>query len=138
MHRRSPGTLGRAVVGGLCLPTDHVGHVVYNAGPMAGTRYTVRRADCLDEDKMPALGIIIAKSSSTECFIQTEGPIRGVYAGLEQGRTYLVGQDGDLARFVVDPPPGGQSLVELIGIATSDTELWLQGMPRERKIRRAV
>ncbi len=93
--------------------------MVYVSGPKVGSLFQVRLADPLDDAKMPGCGIIIKKNGATECFVQLGGNVTGVFTTLEPGKTYKVGEDGEIIR--VTPIPGilGYSMVQFVGIALS-------------------
>ena len=86
-----------------CGASDGVGAVVYIKGPPVGGKYQVETADPTDFDKMPAIAMIIQKSSptATECWIQFRGEITDVYGSLVPGEMLFVDETGGLS----DEPP---------------------------------
>jgi hypothetical protein len=98
-----------------CQTGDDVGKCVYEtAEPVSGV-YRVTTVDPGDWAKMPAVAVIVGKSSSTDCQIQFFGEIRDVYSGLGVGRAMFVGDDGSLTETPPVPPPGGSVFVQPMG-----------------------
>lgn len=85
---------------------------------------------------MPAIGIVISKPSATECYVRRFGLVRGLFSGLESGKTYKVGTDGALSRLAPSPGSLGYSHVQFIGVAHSPDSLFVS--PEfDRKVRRS-
>lgn len=103
-----------------CEASDGVGSLVYIKGPPVGDKYTVETADPSDFNKMPAIGMIIQKPSSTECFIQFRGQVRGVYAGLTPGELLFVDDSGLLAADPPDPEAGTPKFMQNVGVSLAD------------------
>jgi len=100
--------------------------VVCQSGPEVDGVIPVRLASCHDQDRMPAIGVVVAKQSALECHVRRSGPARGFWSGLEAGKTYKVGPDGEISRLA--PPVGivGFAVVQFFGIAESGDSLWVQ------------
>lgn len=73
----------------------------------------VTRADCASSALV--VGIIISKSSDTDCVVQTSGNVT-VFTGLTPGATYFLGQAGAL---VAPPLPTSVVYVQQLGTAAS-------------------
>ena len=103
-----------------CVATNVVGDIVR----ITGSGKTVDKVDCTDEAKMLAVGVIISKSSSTTCLVQTNDLAASVYTGLNPGKMYFVGSNGRPTTTRPTPTIGGTVLVQPIGFAI-DTNLFL-------------
>jgi hypothetical protein len=115
-----PGPFIDSVFTGTCLATNIVGDIVR----ITGAGMTVDKADCTNEAKMLAVGVIISKSGSTSCVVQTNDIVSGVYTGLTPGSLYFVGSNGRPTTTRPSPPTGGSVLVQPIGYAL-DANLFL-------------
>jgi hypothetical protein len=73
-----------------CTAAEAVGDAVYVTGSA-----TVRRCDPYDPSKMPAIGVITAKPTTTSCVVVTSGRAR--LAGLTTGVAYFVQPNGAAA-----------------------------------------
>jgi hypothetical protein len=105
-----------------CLLTDLVGDWVYVTGDKIGARYQVQKVDPTDVAKMPVAGVIVSKTSSTECVVQIGGIARGLYSGLTPGVLQLVGLDArpteSLAR-----PAAGVRVRQVVAVTLSATDI---------------
>lgn len=70
----------------VCSAAESVGDGVYISGPLSGGLPTVSKVDITDPAKMPAVGIIESKSSSTECVVQTGDIIENLPFTLTTGK----------------------------------------------------
>jgi len=96
-----------------------VGDLVY----VAGSR-VVDRVDITSFAKMPCIGCVSSKTSSTKCIVKMSGFIEGVYSGLTPQKMYFVGSDGRPAH----PPPIpslSPIFIQPIGVALDSTSLVL-------------
>jgi hypothetical protein len=107
-----------------CFSTDAVGDLVYIMGPKLGVYYQVAKVDIDDPAKMPAVGVIIAKVSPTECVVQTDGIVRGFYSGLVTGRPAFAGIDARATTTFVRPT-SGYRLLQIVGVSLSSMDLLL-------------
>ena len=76
---------------------------------------------------MPAVGVIIKKWDFTQALVQTEGVVEGIYSGLVAGKTYWVGETGQLSATV--PPLDGatqRAYTQVIGVAMDEAVLLLK------------
>ncbi len=100
-----------------CVATDAVGDLVYVTGANA-----VTRVDPMLTAKMPAIGIIVKKPSSTRALVQFSGAMTAL-GTLTAGQRYYVGDSGQLS---ATPPPGpGRRYVQPAGIALAPNVLML-------------
>ena len=108
-----------------CLSTDAVGKCVYISGPDVAGTYQVSTADPLDgSSKMPAFGIIISKSSATECLVQVTGELKGLITSLVPGRVVFVAADGSITQTIPTAPLSQLAYIQSMGVAlTSDVLL---------------
>lgn len=106
-----------------CLPTDLVGNFVFISGPPVGANIQVETVDIADAGKMPALGMIIGKTSATDCLIQFLGETpTGVSSGLTAGKVHFVGPTGKPSAAA---PSGPGQFVQKMGIALGPARLLL-------------
>lgn len=125
---------GKQIVTGLyksflanCLAADLVGDFVYTTGPKVGSLYQVSRVDIDVQAKMPAVGTIISKTSATECEVQFNALLQGVYSGLTPGARIFIGTDGRPAH-TLDRPLTGRRWLQSVGVAVSATDITLHLM----------
>jgi hypothetical protein len=115
-----------ATIRASCMLTDQIGDLVYIRANANGA-YKVARANPALRAKMPAVGVIIRKWGYTDCIVQLQGPVLGVYTGLALTTVYTVGDNG---RPVDTPPapaaPGDVRYVQHIGTPLDGAVLDLQ------------
>ena len=110
-----------------CVSTDEAGDLVYVRGDLdTEGRWRVERANCFDESKMPAVGIIVSKSSDTVGIMRRVGKI-DIFTGLDITKHYFVGQDGELQEGAPTAPSGSVAVAQRIGIPLDPDVLWLTG-----------
>jgi hypothetical protein len=103
----------------VCLSTDAVEDWVYVRNNYTGSKLTVAKADPSDSSKVPAIGVIISKSDSTNCIVQWMEKVN-IYTGLTAGRVYFLNTNG---RHTLTPPHGGIKYVQKLGVAVDETTL---------------
>lgn len=102
-----------------CPSGASVGDLVY----VSSAGY-VTPVDITDVAKVPAVGCILSKSSSTSCLVQTAGLAGGLYSGLTAGAMYYSGLSSRPS--ILPTPSVGQSLfLQALGIALDPTTLIL-------------
>lgn len=94
-----------------CLSGDALGDIVYRSSATA-----VEKCDISNASKMPAIGIIVEKPSSTRCKVRTLGTAN-VYTALNIGKAFFVGSDARPS--LTRPTPGIGQLAYLQGIGKS-------------------
>jgi hypothetical protein len=116
-----------------CTAAESVGDFVCIVADPPNGYDLVGKADPADFSKMPAVGVIISKSSPTACLVQWIGETPDIFAGLSSGEVYFVGADGKIAE---DPPaPTTVPLFsQFMGVATAPTRLYLR--PNDHMVRR--
>lgn len=125
MRRRTAPTSFASVVRCSCSSAEQVGDAVYQSGDEVDGVIPVRRASCEDSEKMPAIGIVISKPDAVECYVRRIGLVRGLFSGLESGKTYKVGVNGTLSRLAPSVGPLGYSHVQFLGVAQSPDSLYV-------------
>lgn len=110
-----------------CLSTDSVGDPMCVRGDRVNGKWRVERADPTQDAKMPAIGILISKSTPTVGVIQLFGPVMDVFTGLDLNvRAYMVGASG-ISPTVPSPGGGGYAWVQHIGKPVASDVLLLLG-----------
>jgi len=106
-----------------CQSSDAIGDFVCISGDPVGGIDTVTKADPTDFNKMPAVGVIVAKDGPTQCLVQWFGETPEIFSGLSSGEIYFVGLDSKIA----ERPPLGASptFSQSIGVATASNRLYL-------------
>jgi hypothetical protein len=92
---------------------------------MINDKWRVQKADPFDSTKMPAVGILIEKSTPTVGVVQWIGPCN-IFSGLIPGKIYHVGLSG---LTIAPPVPGGlgYSMAQIFGYAVAPGILVLTG-----------
>ena len=110
-----------------CLSTDSVNDLVCMRGLPSLEKWRVQKADPSDYSKMPVVGVLLLKTTPTVGIIQVNGPLLGVFSGLQYDRPCFVGSSG----IVQTPPsPGGAGqvmFVQEIAFATDVDAVFLTG-----------
>jgi hypothetical protein len=103
------------------LATDDVGDLVYVSGAPVGGLFTTTKANPFDKTKMPAVGMVLSKSSPTVAKVILSGVITGLYIGLIPNKVYFVDPS---ARLSATPPVGGTRYVQQVGVALSSSSFF--------------
>ena len=104
-----------------CTAADDLGDCVKISGDAVAGVYQVTSVDITAPDPNPACGIIISKSSPTDCVVQVSGTMSGIYTGLTSGRLYFVDVNSRLDTAPPVPPGVGDTrYVQAMGQAVSD------------------
>jgi len=116
-----------------CTAAESVGDIVCIADDPPNGLDIVAKADPSDFNKMPGVGIIIRKSSSTRCVVQWRGETPNLFTGLSSGEVYFVGTNSQLAE--LPPAPAGAPLfTQFMGVATAPTRFFVR--PNDHMVRR--
>ena len=94
-----------------CTATEQPGDAVY-----VSTANTVARASAINPAKMPAIGFVLSKPTTTICKILTDGALTG-FTGLTPGATYYVSDTPGQ----ISTTPGTQE--QEVGVAYNTTTL---------------
>jgi hypothetical protein len=106
----------------LCLSTDQLGDVVYISGDKIGSYYQVAKVDITTTTKMPAIGIIVQKLTSTTCVVMYSGEVTGLYTGMTPGETMFANSSSQLSETPPGAPTTGIVAVQAIAYSlSSDT-----------------
>lgn len=98
-----------------CPATMTVGKWVYISGPSISGVYQVKAVDISDPIKVPAVGVVVEKLSSTSCRVMWEGEVTGVFSSLTPRRVYFIQSDGSIG--IVPPASGSGYYVQRVGLA---------------------
>ena len=104
-----------------CQATDQVGDLVHISGDSTGGLIQVTKVDITDYSKMPGVGAIVSKSSSTQCMILRYGILS--VTGLVPGKTYFVDFDGTPTATRPVAGVGQKVFVQVIGVAMDSSRL---------------
>ena len=109
MHLRNPVTVAQGDTRYLrylqdvaCLTGDVIGNCVCIRGDRVNGKWRVQTADPEDVTKMPALGILISKSTPTVGVVQLFGPCES-FSGLTPGSSYFI-NGSSISLTMPDPP----------------------------------
>jgi hypothetical protein len=108
-----------------CIGTDLVGDFVYISGAAVGGLYTATRCDPLNPSTMPAVGVIVSKSSTVRCFVQALGEL-GTGGGMTPGGRFWIGLDGQLDSSPPVPGAGELVVAQVVGVALDADTLLLR------------
>lgn len=111
-----------------CLMGDTVGKLVSirDVKTLTG-RWRIQTADCTDPTKMPAVGVLISKSTPTTGIMQLLGEVESIFAGLDVTKPYFVGPAGALVNPAPVPAPGNRVYVQKFGFPVAADVLYLTG-----------
>lgn len=116
-----------------CTDTESVGDFVCIANDPPNGHDLVGKANPADFTKMPSVGVVISKSSPTQCLVQWFGETPNIFSGLSSGEVYFVGVDAKIAE--APPVPTTVPLfTQFMGVATAPTRLYLR--PNDHMVRR--
>jgi hypothetical protein len=104
-----------------CLTTDSVGDIVRISGDSIGGIIQVTQTDITDYSKMPGVGVILSKSTPTDCKVLRYGMLNTT--GLIPGRIYFVDTNSRLTAVRPISQLGVKVFVQTIGIAMDSSRL---------------
>lgn len=108
-----------------CLATDVPGAPVHITGPAVSSRPQVATADATDGSRMPAIGFIEQKITSTSCMVRTAGVLSGIVTGLSPGKPVFVGT-GSVSHAPLPIPTFPYTYTQTMGIALTSSTLLVQ------------
>lgn len=121
---------GGQVFEATCAPTDEVGTFVRIAGDEVDGLTSVTAVDVTDSAKMPCVGVLVYKYSSTRCRVARDGRVSfpALASPLIPGKRYFVDYDGAPTS---NPPslyasPSGYVMLQCVGVAASSSSLELR------------
>jgi hypothetical protein len=109
-----------ARVSAICTAAETVGDMVYTSGPRIGAKYQVRKISVSTIGKRIIFGMIISKSSDTECVVQWSGVVSGLYTGLVTGLQLYVDLSSRLSTTPPELPTSGTRLFQVAAVSVSD------------------
>lgn len=109
-----------------CLTGDQILDWVCIRDDKINGKWRVEKADIYDRTKMPAVGVLISKSTPTVGVIQTIGPC-SAFGGLDWTKTVAwLGASG-LQYIMPSTGPSGYSIVQRIGKPIASDIFWVTG-----------
>jgi hypothetical protein len=119
------GSATRSILEANCLATDTVGDAVRITGDTVSGKYQVTKVNIDVIPTMPAIGIIIRKTSTTACEVQVSGVVRDVYTGLTFHKRLFIDTTGKLIEGPPARPTTGFRAVQVMGVVLDATALLL-------------
>jgi hypothetical protein len=116
------GKKSQDITQAICSPAEQVGSWVYKNGEVDGLDW-VRMADPLMKSKVPAIGVIIEKSTDTLCKVQWAGETPESFSGLTPGAVYFLGADALLSNSPPQPNAGSFVYLQPLATAVSDKKV---------------
>lgn len=107
-----------------CLNGDSVQDFVCIRGDRVNGKWRVEKADPDDEAKMPAIGVLISKSTPTVGIIQTAGPCT-LFSGLDYAKPMYHLSTTGIQSSLPSVGVGGYVMVQQIGKPVASDVLWL-------------
>lgn len=108
-----------------CTSSEGVGDFVCIVDDPPNGVDLVGKADPADFDKMPAVGVIISKSTPTDCLVQWMGETPNIFSSLSSGEIYFLGADSKIAE--TPPIPGATKMfVQPVAVATAPTRVYVK------------
>ena len=109
----------------ICTVDDEVGNLVCVTDSNMN-REVVETSDPKVFDKLPVVGVIISKSTDELCDVQWAGETPAVFSGLDIGSVYFLGLHGKIVKTPPAPTSGENIFVQSVGIAISETQLYMK------------
>lgn len=111
-----------------CLVDDAVGNCVCIRDERVNGKWRVETANPTDDTKMPAVGILISKSTPTVGVMQLIG-VCDLFTEMTPNQPLLVGQNGELAETIPSLSTGEYFWAQQIGVAVATDLLMLSFNP---------
>jgi len=114
-----------------CSASEGVGDCVYVSSDLVSGVIQVRKADVTDSSKMPSIGIILYKPTTTTCIVVYLGafPV-GVLPSFLPGKKYYVGASSK----PVSVTPTAPAIIQIVGIALDSGRLLFNPSPSMVKV----
>ena len=110
-----------------CPSYVNVRQLVRISGPPVGGVRQVDLVDPSNSSKMPAIGVVVEKSSPTQCLVQIIGEVNGgLFSGLTPNGRYFVGADAYIVFPPPAPAPGGYMMVQIVCVAVAPSVLLVE------------
>jgi len=124
LNRIAVAPAAESKVEAICQASDVIGRCVYISGPEVGGKYQVSTVDPQNGSKIPSIGVIVEKLTSTTCIVQLSGALKDIVTGLTPGKALFVGAGGILSHSL--PSPGiSFAYVQPMGVAVDSNALLL-------------
>lgn len=107
-----------------CQPADALNNCVRITGITLGTP-DVTTVDVFDKTKMPAVGIIVEKTTTTDCLVQVVGLVETL-SGVIIGKRYFIDGAGFPTASMPTPSLGGIACVQTLGVGYDSDILLLE------------
>lgn len=118
-----------------CTTAEAIGDFVCISGPQVSNRDQVIKADPSNYDKLPAVGAIISKPTTTTCMVQWMGETPPIFSGLSAGEIYFLGADARLAEHP-PLPTSSDMFVQPVAVALAVNRAYIR--PENTLIRRVM
>lgn len=106
-----------------CTVAEEVGDFVYISGDRVAGEDQVRKAIPSNDAKVPAIGVIISKPTTTTCVVQWDGETPSIFSGLTTGKTCYLGSNSKVA---TKPPTSLTGMItQIVGVAVDNDTLYL-------------
>lgn len=120
-----PGPAGAHEIDANCLAGDAVEDNVYITGPAVAGLVQVAKVDIDDGAKMPAVGVILSKSTATTCKVRMQGEYDMAADTFTPGSVVYVYSDGTPSTLPPTRPVAGTRFIQPIGIASTRRKMML-------------
>jgi len=110
-----------------CLSGDTIGNCMRIRDVRVNGKWRVETADPSDRAKMPAVGVLISKSTPTVGIVQLFGVV-DLFTEMVPGQPLLVGFNGELLDEIPTLAPGEYFWAQQIGVAVSNDLLMMPGV----------
>jgi len=108
-----------------CTIDESIGDFVYLFSSEAGYDI-VRKANPLFINRVPAVGVVISKSSDEVCNVLWDGESPPIFFDLIPGKPYFLDYNGLPTRTPVAPPGSSFLHVQALGIATATNKMYIK------------
>lgn len=109
-----------------CLSTDLVGDWVCTRGERVNGKWRVQKADLYDRTKMPAIGVLISKSTPTVGVMQVIGPCT-LFTGLDYTQQVAWLGPAGLQYSLPSAGPSGYAIIQRLGKPMASDIFWITG-----------
>lgn len=125
LRQQGTGGGGGAVTAAvaICDASDAVNDLVYISGPKVGAAIRVSKVDITDQGKMPSIGAIQSKSTSTDCVVFLRGTL--TVSGASDGDQMFAGVNGEIAVGGPGRPSSGFRTYQHVGFGTATDTIQL-------------
>lgn len=104
---------GPTSISAVCDASDAVDDLIFVSGPEVGGKVKVSKIDITDSSKMPSIGVILSKSTATDCIVHLRGPF--TLSGTTAGAVIFAGTSGTMIESGPGRPSSGFRTYQVIG-----------------------